>query len=658
MEPRRLIQEAIAADIQLIEHLIETISQNAIPILPHRLNAEIIQVVKSKNIHCLRSILDNLKALNESSRINPPALYTSLNDGVQFYTPSKKYLGNDPFPNASHIVFCKKKSRKINGSPHSELELTHDDGTRLLNLRLEHIERTTMKPQLPKGEKDWFDKRYPGGGFSKKVKKGFERNDLKPTHAIKQFINLEPKHRINMLRMAMRSAYFSRVLGRTGLAFEWQATLYMVSDWYDGKELSKYKKRELSAISINKRVRYALDITRQIAILHNSGLIHQDIKPDNIIISESAAHLIDLDGIRLIDEPRSVKAGRTQAFIEDDIFITAIQAGREHEQYHFNIKSDTYALGLTLVWLFPEILSREFRNRPIIVGTRKANKGFVHLEPGNAARHHHELCEFLLRFICSNPKDRIQSAIEAHEKLLIIAENKYQIARDGLSDLPPIADKETINNALFQIQVESYEHPARIARYNQRLPLERHDHSRPKTNKQNRPVSALLASFEWMDIPEQESDTSIVHEQLSKLLETIKSNVLARPKQKDKHTTLVDCLASTITKLNGNQANLAASLKSVIDCFHLAMQHHQPCFSNTTETGELIRHLINQPEHAEAKAALFPYHFGRITYPHMRFLVCGKNDASFFSSRKMNDTLKKLSKNEVTDSSPENQHSM
>ena len=123
-----------------------------------------------------------------------------------------------------------------------------------------------------------------------------------------------------------------------------QTCLYTVMPLYQGELLSTRLARR-PAVGLEEGRNIAIKLARGAAALHRAGIIHRDIKPDNIILeSEGSLKLIDLGVVRvtgLEDFPPSDIPG-TPGYMAPEMF--AGEAGNE--------ATDIYALGVTMFRAF------------------------------------------------------------------------------------------------------------------------------------------------------------------------------------------------------------------------------------------------------------------------------------------------------------------
>jgi len=123
-----------------------------------------------------------------------------------------------------------------------------------------------------------------------------------------------------------------------------QSALYTVMPLYQG-ELLETRLTRRPAVGLEEGRNIAIRLARAVATLHRDGIIHRDIKPDNVILeAEGSLKLIDLGVVRvrgLEDFPPERIPG-TRAYVAPEMF--AGEAGNE--------ATDIYALGVTMFRAF------------------------------------------------------------------------------------------------------------------------------------------------------------------------------------------------------------------------------------------------------------------------------------------------------------------
>ena len=144
--------------------------------------------------------------------------------------------------------------------------------------------------------------------------------------------------RENWVLSLVRSPYVGEGLARD------RSQLYSVMAWYDGETLERRLGRPPS-VSATLGFAIAAQLIKGVAALHRAGVIHRDIKPDNVILlSGGGVRLVDLGVARApqLDEiPEDVAPG-TPNYMAPELY-----AGAPGDE-----RSDIFAIGVTLFRLF------------------------------------------------------------------------------------------------------------------------------------------------------------------------------------------------------------------------------------------------------------------------------------------------------------------
>ena len=123
-----------------------------------------------------------------------------------------------------------------------------------------------------------------------------------------------------------------------------QTCLYTVMPLYQGELLATRLSRA-PALGLEEGRNISVKLARAAAALHRSGVIHRDIKPDNVILeSGGSVKLIDLGIVRVpgLEDFSPEEIPGTQAFMAPEMFEG--EAGNEG--------TDIYALGVTMFRAF------------------------------------------------------------------------------------------------------------------------------------------------------------------------------------------------------------------------------------------------------------------------------------------------------------------
>jgi len=168
---------------------------------------------------------------------------------------------------------------------------------------------------------------------------GGERVVLKFPHPR---VTTEASYKAAFLREAwvaarVRSPWLCRVVE---LSPGRQSRLYTVMPFYDGETLARRLRRG-PPLSLEEGRHIAVRLGKAVAALHRGGIIHRDIKPDNVILEANGGlKLIDLGVARVpgMDEFSAEDSPGTPSYMAPELF--GGQAGDE--------KSDLFALGVTV----------------------------------------------------------------------------------------------------------------------------------------------------------------------------------------------------------------------------------------------------------------------------------------------------------------------
>ena len=143
-----------------------------------------------------------------------------------------------------------------------------------------------------------------------------------------------------------------------------QTCLYTVMPLYQGELLETRITRQ-TALGLEEGRNIAIKLARAAAALHRVGVVHRDIKPDNVILeSDGSLKLIDLGVVRIpgLEDSPSGDIPGTPGYMAPEMF--AGEPGNE--------ATDIYALGVTMFRAFtgefpygnPDATSPPRRDRP------------------------------------------------------------------------------------------------------------------------------------------------------------------------------------------------------------------------------------------------------------------------------------------------------
>lgn len=193
--------------------------------------------------------------------------------------------------------------------------------------------------------------------------------------------------------------------------FEENGTVYFSMEYLNGTRLSDYVKAR-TRIPEPEGLEIVKSLARSLMAIHDKNVLHRDIKPDNIIISENGeVHLIDF--------------GIAKSYLEEvDETHTTFHSPRysppeqKIARSRMGTFSDIYSLGATAYYLFTGHLPQSFEERLLEVEVYKSPRYHVPVlsEKTN---------DTIVKSLTLKDKDRIQTAQEFLEALPDISGSKF-----------------------------------------------------------------------------------------------------------------------------------------------------------------------------------------------------------------------------------------
>ncbi len=123
-----------------------------------------------------------------------------------------------------------------------------------------------------------------------------------------------------------------------------QTRLYSVMPFYEGETLEQRLART-PPLTLAEGVNIAVRLAKGVASLHRAGIVHRDIKPDNVMLCrDQGLRLIDLGVVRLprLEETPETDSPGTPSYMAPELFV-----GRAADE-----RSDLFALGVTVYRAF------------------------------------------------------------------------------------------------------------------------------------------------------------------------------------------------------------------------------------------------------------------------------------------------------------------
>lgn len=229
---------------------------------------------------------------------------------------------------------------------------------------------------------------------------------------------------------------------------QWGGAEYIVMEYVGGTSLKAILKDRMRAnggrydpIPVDQAIAYMVEVLPAFQYLHDLGLLYCDFKPDNIIQVGDDVKLIDLGGVRLIDD------------MDSPIYGTVGYQAPEVAQIGPSVPSDIYTIGRTLA-----VLIMEFRGYQT---TYAASLPAVEETP--IFRENDSLYRLLAKACATDPADRFQSADEMRVQLLgvlreIVARTQPDLTLHSAASVlfgPPAVTAEALDwHHLPQLRVD------------------------------------------------------------------------------------------------------------------------------------------------------------------------------------------------------------
>ena len=116
---------------------------------------------------------------------------------------------------------------------------------------------------------------------------------------------------------------------------------YIVFEYVEGETL-KGRIRRMGRLPIDEAIAYAIEIARALGAAHARGIVHRDIKPQNVLVDEEgSAKVTDFGIARSLDEDGLTADGRVLGTTD---YVSPEQA----LGHDVNGQSDLYSLGVVM----------------------------------------------------------------------------------------------------------------------------------------------------------------------------------------------------------------------------------------------------------------------------------------------------------------------
>ncbi len=179
---------------------------------------------------------------------------------------------------------------------------------------------------------------------------------------------------------------------------------YLVSEWISGTSFAD--RLAIGPIAWPALSAIVVSIARALAAIHAAGIVHRDVKPENVMLpaaGDPAAMLLDFGHALLVDEVRLTERGWT---LGSASFMAPEQAAGQT----LDGRADLYALGVLLyrsltgvlpfVDASPAVVMDKHRHEPVVPPRERAPRADISAEAE----------DLTLWLMAKDPADRVPSA--------------------------------------------------------------------------------------------------------------------------------------------------------------------------------------------------------------------------------------------------------
>jgi serine/threonine protein kinase len=132
---------------------------------------------------------------------------------------------------------------------------------------------------------------------------------------------------------------------------------YYIMPYVPGDDLGEVTRQRHAAVrgnqlpveTIRELVGYAINLVETLDHYHHNGLWHKDVKPENIIVHDGKAHLVDFGLVTPLQSAMTLTTHGTEYFRDPELVRMALRGVKVHEVD--GAKFDVYAAGAVLYYM-------------------------------------------------------------------------------------------------------------------------------------------------------------------------------------------------------------------------------------------------------------------------------------------------------------------
>ena len=232
-------------------------------------------------------------------------------------------------------------------------------------------------------------------------------------------------------------------------------TYFIVMEFIEGRSLADIISEE-GPLLPERAAEIASDVAKALERAHAGGLVHRDVKPSNIMITDSGQTKVTDFGI-----VRALGGDNEQTMTQTGMVIgTAAYLSPEQAQGNpIDARSDVYALGIVLY----EMLTGSVPfsgDTPLAIAYKHVREN---PEPPSSVNPDvpAPLDAVAMKALAKNPDNRYGSAAEMHDDLQRFCAGQRVLATPLLHDETTVAPPVTGTQVLRRTEVDEYEEPPR-----------------------------------------------------------------------------------------------------------------------------------------------------------------------------------------------------